>query len=224
MSELAELVRTNLSAGSIIALPLTFLGGIVAGLNPCCMALYPAAAATCCATARDRQRLALGAAFAFVAGLALATTLLGVFAAIAGSTIRGLGGWARALIGFVPLVMGLHVVGWLRIPMPSAVRSGTGPGLGGAFLAGLLFSLVLAPCGTPVLAGVLSYAAYEGNVAYGALLLFLFGLGAGVPVLLFATATGRVATRLERGSWRPWVDRVTGGVLVGVGFYLLWTA
>ncbi|MCC6131333.1 MAG: cytochrome c biogenesis protein CcdA [Acidobacteria bacterium] len=224
MSNLAELLGANLSAGSLVALPLTFLGGVVTGLNPCCVALYPAAAATCCVTGRDRVRLAAGTAFAFVAGLALATTLLGVFAALAGSTMRGLGGWARSLIGFVPLAMGVHLMGWLRFPIPSFARSGTGSGLGGAFVAGLLLSLVLAPCGTPVLAGVLSYAAYEGKVAYGALLLFLFGLGAGVPVLLIATVAGGVATRLDRGGWRPWVDRVTGGVLLGVGFYLLWTA
>ena len=223
MSDLAELLRTSLSAGSLVALPLTFLGGVVTGLNPCCVALYPAAAATCCATRGDRMRPAAGAAFAFVAGLALATTSLGVSAALAGSTITGLGGWAHSVIALVPLAMGLHLVGWLRIPLPAYARPGTGRGLGGAFLAGLLLSLVLVPCGTPVLAGVLSYAAYEGSVPYGALLLFLFGLGAGAPVLLLGTAAGGVATRLDRAGWRPWVDRATGVVLLGVGFYLLWT-
>lgn len=224
MSDLAELLRSSLSAGSLIALPLTFLGGVVTGLNPCCVALYPVAAATCCATGRDRMRLAAGRAFAFVAGLALATTVLGVFAALAGSTITGLGGWARSVIALVPLAMGLHLVGWLRIPVPAFAQLGTGRGLGGAFLAGLLLFLVLAPCGTPVLAGVLSYAAYEGNVPYGALLLFLFGLGAGAPVLLVGTAAGGVATRLDRAGWRAWVDQATGIVLLAVGFYLLWTA
>jgi cytochrome c biogenesis protein CcdA len=75
-----------------------------------------------------------------------------------------------------------------------------------------------------VLAGVLSYAAYAGRVPYEALLLFLFGLGAGAPVLLAGTAAGGMATRLDRAGLRPWVDRVTGAALLGVGFYLLWTA
>jgi len=80
VTDLAELLRTSLSAGSLVALPLTFLGGVVTGLNPCCVALYPAAAATCCASRGERIRLAVGAALAFVVGLALATTSLGVFA------------------------------------------------------------------------------------------------------------------------------------------------
>lgn len=224
MSDLAELLRTSLSAGSLVAVPLVVVGGVVTGLNPCCVALYPAAVATCCATRGDRIRLAAGAALAFVASLALATTSLGVVAALAGKTMASVGGWARSVIALVPLAMGLHLVGWLRIPVPAFSRPGTGRGLGGAFLAGLLLSLVLAPCGTPVLASVLSYAAYEGSVPYGALLLFLFGLGAGAPVLLVGTAVGGVATRLDRAGWRPWVDRVSGVALLGVGFYLLWTA
>jgi len=224
VSDLAELLRTTLSAGSLVALPLTFLGGIVTSLNPCCLAMYPAAAATCCVTRDDRIRWTAGAALAFVLGLALATTSLGVFAALAGSTIAGLGGWTRSIIALVPLAAGLHLLGWLRIPMPKFARRGTGTGLGGAFLAGLLFSLVIAPCGTPILGGVLSYAAYEASVPYGALLLFIFGLGAGTPVLLVGTATGGLAARLDRAGWRPWVDRLTGAVLLGVGFYLLWTA
>ncbi|WP_290997284.1 cytochrome c biogenesis protein CcdA [Hyphomicrobium sp.] len=44
---------------------------------------------------------------------------------------------------------------------------------GGAFGTGFLLSPVLGPCGTPILAAVLSYAAYQGQMLYGALLLFL---------------------------------------------------
>ena len=56
MSDLAELLKTSLSAGSLVALPLTFLGGVVTGLNPCCVDLYQAAAATCCSTGQALMR------------------------------------------------------------------------------------------------------------------------------------------------------------------------
>lgn len=224
MKELADLLAGALSGGNLVALPLAIAGGVVTGINPCCIPLYPAAAATCCATRGERMRAAFGASMAFVAGIALATTILGVAAALAGHTMTGLGGGWRYVIALVPLAMAVHLLGWVRIPLPLLGARGPRQGARGAFLAGLALSFVLAPCGTPVLASVLSYAAYQGSVPYGAVLLFLFGVGAGLPVLLIGTAAGGLATRLDGAGLRPWVDRLTGVMLLGFGFYLLWTA
>ena len=33
-----------------------------------------------------------------------------------------------------------------------------------------------------------------------------------------------LARRIDRLGWRPWVDRTAGGVLLALGFYLLWVA
>ena len=45
-----------LGHGSLVALPLVFLAGAVAGLSPCCVALYPSAAAVCCGTGAFQGR------------------------------------------------------------------------------------------------------------------------------------------------------------------------
>lgn len=224
MTELAELLRNTLSAGGAVALPLAFAGGVVTGLNPCCLPLYPAAAATCCAARCEQPRSAFWNAGAFVAGVAAATTVLGVIAALAGGALSTVGGWPRYAIAFVPLFMAIHLLGWLRLPIPAFAPKGGRPGVVGAFVAGLLLSLAFAPCGTPVLASVLSYAAYEGSVPYGAVLLFLFGLGAGVPILVIGTTAGGLAARLGSAKWRSWIDRGAGAMLLAIGFYLLWTA
>lgn len=224
MTELAELLRSALSGGGVVALPLAFAGGVVTGLNPCCLPLYPAAAASCCAARCEEPRSAFWNAGAFVAGIAAATTLLGVIAALAGGALTAVGGWPRYAIAFVPLAMAVHLLGWLRLPIPGFAPKGGRPGVAGAFVAGLLLSLAFAPCGTPVLASVLSYAAYEGSVPYGAILLFAFGLGAGVPILLIGMTAGRLAAWLGSGKWRLWVDRGAGATLLAIGFYLLWTA
>ena len=220
----ADWLRGALANQNAIALPLALAGGLVSALNPCCLPLYPAAVATCCATRDSKiQRTARNAA-AFVVGVAFATTLLGVAAAVLGQSMVGLGGWARVAIALIPLVMGLQLLHWIRLPMPSYSVQGGRPGLGGSFVTGLLLSLALAPCGTPVLASVLSYAAYQGSVPYGAALLFLYGIGAGLPMIAIGTVAGGLATRLAAGRWQPWVDRGTGVLLLGVGFHLLWTA
>ena len=221
MTGLIESLRAAASAGALIAVPLSFAGGLLAGFNPCCIPLYPAAAATCCAGRCDAPRAALKNSGAFVAGVATATALLGVLAALAGRALTGVGGWVPYVIALVPLAMGLHLLGWLKVPLPAFTSTVKASGLVGSFASGLLLSLVLAPCGTPVLASVLSFAAYKQSVAYGGALLFAYGLGVGLPMLILGAAAGNLARRLDGLGWRVWVDRGTGAALIGLGFYLL---
>ncbi len=224
MTNLLDALRSATSGGGLLAVPLAFAGGILAGLNPCCIPLYPAAAATCCAGRCDEPNGAIKSSAAFVAGVATSTALLGVLAALAGRALTGVSGWASYLIALVPLVMGLHLLGWLKVPLPTLGTAATGTTVLGSFASGLLLSLILAPCGTPVLAAVLSFAAYKQSVAYGGALLLAYGLGVGLPILLLGTAAGSLARRLDRLGWRAWVDRGAGVALLVLGFYLLWTA
>ena len=220
MSELTDLFRQSLAGGSLLALPLAVAGGFAAGLNPCCLPLYPAAAATCCSAETRRAVGVLWRGVAFVLGGALAMSVLGALAAWAGRAVTGLGGWALYAIALVPLLIGLHLLGWLRLPMPTGEQVPR-VGVVGAFVVGLLISMVLAPCGTPFLASALSYAAYQGSAPYGTLLLFLYGLGAGLPVLSVGTAAGVMAARLRDAAWRSWIDRLAGVLFLGLAFYLL---
>ena len=115
-----------LNHGTVLALPLALLAGVVAACNPCCVALYPAAAAMycgtnapdgCCGTSVAVKGRGLTNAIAFAFGIAAATTTLGVIAALAGSVVGQLGSGARYAIAAVPLLMGLHLLGWLRLPI-----------------------------------------------------------------------------------------------------------
>lgn len=215
-----------LAAGGAWALGVALLAGLVAGLNPCCLALYPAVAVTCCAEADcegPRQRLGLRAG-AYVLGTAVTTTVAGILAAAAGHAVLTLGRAPRYALALVPIVMGLHLLRWLRIPLPSWSAAKAGGGLATAFGAGLLMALVLGSCGTPVLAGILSYAAYTGSLAFGGLLLFVYGIGNGLPLLVLGTGTGALAQRLGRGKTAAVNATVSGVLLIGLGLYLLASA
>lgn len=224
MTGLIDALRAAAGTGGLVAVPLAFAGGVIASLNPCCVPLYPAAAATCCAGRDDAPAAGLGISGSFVGGVATATAILGVLAALSGRALAGLGGWASIAIALVPIAMGLHLLGWVRIPMPSAAARWRAKTVAGAFASGLLLSLVLAPCGTPVLAAVLSFAAHERSPAYGAVLLFAYGLGLGLPMLLVGTAARGLARRLDHLGRSAWADRLAGAALLTLGFYLLWTA
>ena len=224
MSQFLEPFAKALSAGGILALPIALLGGLIAALNPCCLALYPAAAATCCGVRESAVRRSLPNSAAFVVGMAMAMSALGIGVALAGRITSGGGSFLRYAVAIVPLLMGMQVLGWIRLPLPTFSMTQSKLRVASAFGCGFLLSLVIAPCGTPVLASVLSYAAFKGNAYYGALLLFVYGLGAGIPLLAAATISSRFAQRLDLRGYRHWVDRITGALLLGLGFYLVWRA
>lgn len=215
-----------LASGSIVALPAALIGGLLAGLNPCCAPMYPAAAATCCAlqdrSIPDERKRSFMAALAFALGVAFATTILGIAAAAAGSRLTALGSWPAYMVASIPIVAGMHFLGLIRLRAPRLPVLGSRAG--SAFLAGLLLSLVVAPCGTALLASILSYAAYQGSIVYGGLLLFVYGLGLSLPILLLGFSSTRLAARLQRSGLRVAIDRATGVLLVGFGLYLLWNA
>ncbi len=144
------------SHGYLYALPIVLGAGLVAGLNPCCLAMYPAATATCCVTAGQGQHRKLGLSLLFVLGAALSTAILGVVAALLGRAMGQFGAPIQYVIGLVPMVMGFHLLGWIRLPFSQHLSVGWASGAGAAFLTGMVLAIVISPCGTPILASVLS--------------------------------------------------------------------
>ena len=162
-------------------------------------------------------------AFTFALGVAIATSLLGLLAALAGRTLRTFGTWPYFVIALIPIAAGLHLLGVVRLPLVR-LQGSAAARQGGALAAGFLSALLLAPCGTPILAAVLSYAAYVGKVGAGTLLLFVYGIGLSTPLLLVGTASGAASAHLARSPAMPWIERASGIALVGAGLYLLWIA
>jgi cytochrome c-type biogenesis protein len=215
-----------LSHGGLLAFPLALLAGVIAGLNPCCVALYPSAVAVCCGVnpATQEQSRMFRNSVALVFGVAVATTVLGMVAALAGRIVGQLGSGVRYAVAAVPLVMGLHLLGWVRLPINSLPHRATRRGWLGAFGAGLLLALALTPCGTPVLASVLSYVAYKGSIIFGATLLLLYGIGWSVPLVVVGTAAGQLTARLEKAGYGIWTERISGAALLTLGLFLVWRA
>ena len=219
--------------GSLLAFPLALLAGAIAGLNPCCVALYPSAVAVCCGvhaaessrgTAASKESRTVKNSIALIFGVAVATTVLGVVAALAGRIVGQLGSGVRYAVAAVPLVMGLYLLGWVRLPINSLSRRVIGNGWLGAFGAGVLLALALTPCGTPVLASVLSYVAYRGSIIYGASILLLYGVGWGIPIVLVGTVAGQLTAKLEKAGYGLWAERISGTALLALGLFLVFRA
>lgn len=214
-----------LSRGSLVAFPVAAAAGFISTvINPCALPLYPAATHACygVGASEEKQPSFLKAA-AFTFGMALSIAALGLAASAAGHIIS-IGRTGRYVIAALPLLMGMYKFGWITIPVsgwkikwPGSLSSR----LGGALAAGFLMSLVVGPCSTPVLASVLAYAAYRKAFLYSGLLLFTYGAGAGLPLIIFGTMVAKFTRTIERKGHGKWIDFAIGGALLLLGFYLM---
>ena len=207
--------------------------GILTAISPCPLATNLAAVSF---IGRDVGRpgrvvvsglaYALGRSFAYVgiAALVVASVL----------TIPGVSWFlqeqANRVLGPLLIVIGIVVLGWIRIPMPSArigealqKRAATG-GILGAGLLGMLFALSFCPVSAGLFFG--SLIPLSVNARSPVALPALFGIGTGLPVLacaipiaLGAGFVGRAfdaLTGIER-----WARPVTGAIFILAGIYLV---
>ena len=152
---------------------------------------------------------------------------LGMIAALAGSMYGDVSGVWTWVVAAVCLVMGLHLLGVLdfTIPMPFSIQPKT-RGVLGAFIMGLLFGAVSAPCAAPILVVLLTYlAGSDASVAYGAFLLLVYALGHSALILVAGTSMGLARKIIEsRGITRATdiMRRGAGVVIIGVGVFFIY--
>jgi len=209
-----------------LAILAVFAGGVLTASNPCVLAMIPLMMSFV-AGQRDQQAgvgRALLYSGVFVAGLSITFTVLGLVAALAGSLYGDISGVWNWIVAVVCLVMGLHLMGVLKftIPTPFNFQPRT-KGTLGAFILGLLFGIVSAPCAAPILVVLLTYLAGAGrSVSYGGFLLFVYALGHSVLILIAGVSMGAAKKLIESKKVTRATDilrRVAGGVIVLVGVY-----
>jgi len=167
--------------------------------------------------------------FLFILGMATATSIMGMLTAGLGWVFGQFDTRLLRMIAVVPLLMGLNLLGILPIQLPAwhstKLHVIAGKNLKHkitAFSAGLLFSLAIAPCATPVLLGILTLVAMKGDVAYGSILMFIYGLGAGMPLLLVGYGFKKSQKWLFMPLHQKWLRCISGLLLIGTSIYIVW--
>lgn len=207
---------------------LVFIGGVITSIGPCNIAMIPLVIAFVSGqrTVTPRRSLALSAAFAL--GLAITLTLLGVVAAAVGGLIGGSNRLWYYVVAAVCIVMGLQWAGVISLPLPETTDRQREKikqrGALGALLLGLVSGLTASGCATPALAAILTVAMSKGATIYGASLLLAYGLGRGVPVVLFGTFASWLKVIPRITAWSTRVEQVSGALMVAIGLYFLWIA
>jgi cytochrome c-type biogenesis protein len=177
----AKFSTDGLGAAGLLLIPLAGFGfGMLASLSPCILPLIPLNLAYIGATGASGRR-ALGLSSRFVLGSALALSVLGLFADVAGFLMIDHRGPLLLIAGLAMMYFGLAVLDLVSAPLPASF--GAGRRLG-PIAAGAAFALVTTPCSSPLLAAVLSAAAAQAKAGLSVVTMLSFSLGYTLLVFL----------------------------------------
>ncbi|HQR45169.1 MAG TPA: cytochrome c biogenesis protein CcdA [Thermoanaerobaculia bacterium] len=206
-------------------LALVFLSGLALNLTPCVYPLIPITVGFFARQGSGKTSRTFGLAVAYVLGMSVTYSALGVFAALSGSLF---GAWLQkpaVLVGIALLVvaLALSMFGLYEIQAPHAITDRTGSKAGplGALTMGLFVGFVAAPCIGPFVLSLLTYVAAKGSVATGLGLFFTLAMGLGLPYLVLGTASGSLSKLPRSGEWMEAVRRVFGFALLALAVWFL---
>lgn len=236
-------IASQLTSGELAGVAgfaVAFLGGVLGAFSPCVLPLLPAVVGfvtgqteAALAAEEERPRSAIwrrSAALSalFVLGTSITFAIIGTLAGALGHALR-FGAVGYYLAAAVCALLGLHMLGVIDLKFDALnrlvpVKRPERRGFLGALLFGMLFGLVSSPCATPILGAIATLAMVSGSAAQGAALLFLYGLGYGVPVFALGVASGSLGALRRLSQATGVLTKVGGAVLLAAAVYLAWIA
>jgi thiol:disulfide interchange protein DsbD len=200
-----------------------FAAGLALNLTPCVYPLIPITVGFFAQQAKERLGGTLGLAIAYVLGMSVTYSLLGVTAALTGR-LFGTALQSPVVIGVIVaiiLALAASMFGlWeLRVPGWAMRASGGRSGGFGALLMGLVVGFVAAPCIGPFVLGLLTFVGQRGDPVFGFILFFTLAMGLGLPYLVLGTFTASVSRLPAAGEWMIGVRKVFGVLLVSLAVY-----
>jgi cytochrome c-type biogenesis protein len=134
--------------------------------------------------------------------------------------------WIARIGGFVIALFGLYLLGLrpgMFLQRERRVHLRNKPlGYLGSTLVGITFGAGWSPCIGPILGGILTFAATRQTMGEGLMLLGFYSAGLAVPFLVSSLALSWFLSTFERfKKWIPWVERISGVLLLAVGILLM---
>ncbi|MBC8749073.1 MULTISPECIES: protein-disulfide reductase DsbD [Paraburkholderia] len=228
----ADYAQSLLQRGGFFAIVgLYFVAGAILSLLPCSYPMIPILSAIIIGEgARITRGRGFALSLAYVIGMALVYTVLGVVAALVGQSLGAWlqNPWVLGSFGGLLTIFALLLIAGVDMELPPRWRdrmsSASAGRSGGKFTAvaamGALSALVVGACMTAPLFAVLAFIAHTGNTVLGGAALFSMGIGLGVPLLVIGLGAGTLLPRA--GKWMDSVKVFFGVVLLAAALWIVW--
>lgn len=204
----------------LVLLPLAFLGGVIASISPCILALLPVNLSYIGTLKIESRWDAFSKAGLFVLGAVTILSLFGLVSSFAGAVMVEYRGYINIVVGLIMAVMGLWLLGVIRLPLP---QMNLNLPQAGPYGVGLTFALVSSPCASPVLFAVLAAAAATGSQVLGTLTMVSYALGYTILIFLASLFTGLAKQSRNLLQHSETIIRLGSVALMVTGAYYLVT-
>ena len=214
--------------GAVVAV--FFLAGLLLTFTPCVLPMIPILSGIIVGEGRNvtRQRAGL-ISLAYVLGMAVTYTAIGIAAAFSGSLFSSAlqNAWVLGAFAAVFVLLALSMFGFYELELPSGWQSRLseasnrlgGGNWGAVVLMGALSAAIVSPCVAAPLAGALLYIGQTRDAVLGGTALFSMAMGMGVPLVLVGVSGGLLLPRA--GTWMSTVKRFFGVLLLGLAVWIL---
>jgi thioredoxin:protein disulfide reductase len=227
-TDLSQRFSIAISHGQILfPLILAILAGFLASLSPCVYPLIPITLSIMGARKYENHLQGFLVALAYVTGMSVLYTILGVSFAFIGILLGSTMQHPLILIflAIIFITLSLSMLEAFDFVLPEKLSKKLiqigGQGFKGAFLMGLVAGIVAAPCTGPILGAILALIAQEKNLYMGILLMLSFSIGMGLPFLILATFSSAISRIPKSGHWMKKIKYILGAAILGVGFFYL---
>lgn len=217
-----------------IAFGSAFWLGMLTSISPCPLATN-VAAVSFLSKKINHPKAVLWAGSAYTFGRMIAYTILGtiIITSIVSvpSAVNFLQKYMNRILGPILLVVGLFLLNVIRLNISGfslskeKQESIAKSGAKGAFLLGAIFALSFCPISAALFFGSLIPLALNSKI--GIILPFFFGIGTGLPVMVFAI--GIALGVLSVSHWfhkvatlEKYTRKITGSIFVLVGLYFIY--
>lgn len=165
---------------------ITFLEGIISFISPCMLPMIPIYLSYFAGDIGKKNNT-LANSIAFVIGFTFIFCILGIFAGTIGAVLKNYQNIVNIVCGIIVILFGLSYLDFINIKLFKGINEKKKiNGIFSAFLFGIIFSVNLTPCIGAFLGSALMMASVSGTAIKGVLLLLLYSLGLGIPIVISA--------------------------------------
>jgi len=208
------------TANPLVLMPLAFIGGLVSSVSPCILAMLPLNLSYIGTRNITSRRDAFIKAGLFVLGNVIILSLFGLVSSFAGAVMVEYRGHINVAVGAIIFVMGLGLLGLIKIPLPEINVDGSNFG---PFGVGLTYALVSSPCASPVLFAVLAAAAASGSQPLAVMTMASYAFGYTIIIFLASLLTGFAKQANLLLKYSEGITKFGSVALIVAGIYYLVT-
>ncbi len=220
-----------LESGRLWAVMAVFFGaGLLLTFTPCVLPMIPILSGIIVGEGRKvTRRRAFLLSLAYVLGMAVTYTAIGVGAALSGSLLSAAlqNAWVLGAFAAVFVLLALSMFGFYELQLPASWNARladasnrlSGGRWGAVGLMGVLSAAIVSPCVVAPLAGALLYIGQTRDTLLGGAALFSMAIGMGAPLVLVGVSGGMLLPKA--GEWMRAVKQFFGVLLLAVAVWII---